>query len=179
MSYSNHSARIINAITYRAETGVIPGNSNVIRAAVNWARIQVELAYAKLQNTEAFAAHLQGQLGLELHWEIGGEEYNQYKEEAGLGKYHKALGELEQLVVMHLFKLSKLAMSGTGKQSSLLQQPYSYGLQAISSVNKSARVFNGDLRLFGKQLCGTMPKQQHSIPPGPPSRGKTSCSTHF
>jgi len=39
--------------------------------AINQARIQVELAFAKLQNTEALAAHLQGHLGLESHWEIG------------------------------------------------------------------------------------------------------------
>jgi len=98
-----------------ALTGVIPGDSNAIGAAVNQARIQVEVAYAKLQNAEAFAAHLQGQLGLESRWEIGGEEYSHYKEEAVLGKYCEALGELEQLVVMRLFELSKLAMSGTGK----------------------------------------------------------------
>ena len=84
-------------------------------AAINQAHIQVELAYAKLQNMEALTAHLQGQLGLESHWEIGGEEYNRYKEEAMFGKYHKALGELERLVIMHLFKLLNLAMSGTGK----------------------------------------------------------------
>ncbi|KAI6012336.1 hypothetical protein EDC04DRAFT_2870900 [Pisolithus marmoratus] len=70
--------------------------------------------YTKLQNTEVLAAHIQGQLGLESPWKVGGEEYNCYREEAMLGKYHKALGELEQLVIMHLFELSKLAMSGTG-----------------------------------------------------------------
>ena len=91
------------------------GDFNAMAAAINQACIQVELAYAKLQNAEALTAHLQDQLGLELHCEIGGEEYNCYKEEAMLGKYHKALGELEHLVVMRLFELSKLAMSGTGK----------------------------------------------------------------
>ena len=98
-----------------ALSGVIEGDFNAMAAAINQARIQVELAYVKLQNAEALTAHLQGQLGLELRWEIGGEEYNHYKEEAMLGKYRKALGELECLVIMHLFELSKLAMSGTGK----------------------------------------------------------------
>ena len=95
--------------------GVIEGDLNAIAAAINQARIHIELAYAKLQNAEALTAHLQGQLGLELSWEIGGEEYNHYKEEAMLGKYREALGELECLVVMRLFELLKLAMSGTGK----------------------------------------------------------------
>ncbi|KAI6095581.1 hypothetical protein EDD16DRAFT_1698587 [Pisolithus croceorrhizus] len=56
----------------------------------------------------------EGQLGLELPWKVGSEDYNCYKEEVTLGKYCEALGELEQLVVMHLFKLSKLGMLGTG-----------------------------------------------------------------
>ena len=98
-----------------ALSGVIEGDFNVMAAAINQAHIQVELAYVKLQNAEALTAHLQDQLGLELRCEIGGEEYNCYKEEAMLGKYREALGELEHLVVMRLFELSKLAMSGTGK----------------------------------------------------------------
>jgi len=118
---------ITDAIIFRAEwnnargaanealNGVIAGDLNAIGAAITQARIQVELAYVKLQNAEALAAHLQGQLGLESRWEVGNEEYNRYKEEAMLGKYREALSELERLVVMHLFELSKLAMSGTGK----------------------------------------------------------------
>ncbi|KAL4066814.1 hypothetical protein J3A83DRAFT_4374896 [Scleroderma citrinum] len=86
-------------------------------AAINQACIQVDLVYAKLQNAEALAAHLQGQLGLKLPWEVGGEEYMHYKEEATLSKYHEALDEVECLVIMHLFELSKLRMSQTGNKS--------------------------------------------------------------
>ena len=82
---------------------------------INQAHLQVDLAYAKLQNAEALAVNLQGQLDLESPWEIGGEEYMHYKEEAMLSKYHEALDEVECLVVMHLFELSKLGMSQTGK----------------------------------------------------------------
>ncbi|KIK21693.1 hypothetical protein PISMIDRAFT_103621 [Pisolithus microcarpus 441] len=98
-----------------ALSGVIEGDFSAMAAAINQARVRVELAYMKLQNTEALAAHIQGQLGLESPWKVGCEEYNCYREEAMLGKYRKALGELERLVVMRLFELSKLAMSGTGK----------------------------------------------------------------
>lgn len=59
------------------------------------------------------AVHLQIRLGLEACWEVGGKEYNCFKE-ATLGKYCKALNNLEHLVVMWLFELSKLLMSGTG-----------------------------------------------------------------
>lgn len=99
-----------------ALSGIIQGDFNAIAATINQARIQVDLAYTKLQNTEALAAHMQGQLGLESPWRVGGEEYNCYKEEAMFGRYCQALGELEQLVVMRLFELSKLSMSGTGKK---------------------------------------------------------------
>ncbi|KAI5984618.1 hypothetical protein EDD15DRAFT_2201177 [Pisolithus albus] len=114
-----------------ALSGIIPGDFSAMAAAINQARIRVELAYAKLQNTEVLAAHIQGQIGLESPWKVGDEEYNRYKEEAMLGKYREALGELERLVVMRLFELSKLAMSGTGYK---LHQQISKGLQRRSEA---------------------------------------------
>ena len=93
---------------------VIEGDLNMMAAVINQACIQFELAYAKLQNAEALVAHLQGQLGLEIPWEVDGEEYMCYKEEATLSKYHEALDEVECLVIMCLFELSKLGMSQTG-----------------------------------------------------------------
>ncbi|KAI6028158.1 hypothetical protein EDC04DRAFT_2869154 [Pisolithus marmoratus] len=98
-----------------ALSGIVEGDFSTMANAINQAHIWVKLAYTKFQNMEALAVHIQGQLGLELPWKVDGEEYNHYREEAMFGKYHKALGELEWLVVMHLFELSKLAMLGTGK----------------------------------------------------------------
>ncbi|KAI5980372.1 hypothetical protein EDC04DRAFT_2875760 [Pisolithus marmoratus] len=98
-----------------ALSGIVEGDFSTMANAINQACIWVKLAYTKLQNTEALAAHIQGQLGLESPWKVDGEEYNHYREEAMFGKYHEALGELEQLVIMCLFELSKLAMLGTGK----------------------------------------------------------------
>lgn len=60
-------------------------------------------------------AHVEIQLAMEVRWEIGGPEYNQFKMEARLGKYCTALNELERLVVMRLFELSKVSLSGTGE----------------------------------------------------------------
>jgi hypothetical protein len=93
---------------------VAVGDFSVITVAATNTRVQVELAFAKLQNMEVLAVHMQGQLGLESPWTIGGEEYNLYKEEAALGRYREALGELEGLVVMRLFELTKLSLSSTG-----------------------------------------------------------------
>ena len=83
-------------------------------AALKQARIHVDTAYQRLQHAEALVGHIQGQLGIEDRWEIGGNEYSQWKEEAKIMKYRSALDELERLVVMRLFELAKLGMSGTG-----------------------------------------------------------------
>jgi hypothetical protein len=93
---------------------VHPRDLSATRSALNRVHIHVDLAYTKLQNAQVLVAHLQQQLGLESAWEVGSAEYNRFKEEATLAKYREALSELEQLVVMHLFELSKISMSSTG-----------------------------------------------------------------
>jgi len=82
--------------------------------ALRQARILVDSSYAKLQHAEALVVHIETQLAVDKRWEIGGPEYQHFKEEASLGKYRAALDELECLVVMRLFELSKLSLSGTG-----------------------------------------------------------------
>jgi hypothetical protein len=98
----------------QALTNVPAGDLSQISAALSQARIHVDSAYAKLQNAEAFTAHTEMQLQIEERWEIGGDAYNQYKQEASLHQYRVALDDLEHLVVMRLFELSKLSLSGTG-----------------------------------------------------------------
>ncbi|KAG1727456.1 uncharacterized protein EDB91DRAFT_1239525 [Suillus paluster] len=73
------------------------------------------IQYVEVQNAEALVAHMEIQLRIEERWVIGGPKYIQFKEEATLGKYRMALNELECLVVMRLFELSKLSLSGTGR----------------------------------------------------------------
>ena len=96
-------------------SAITESDTNVMAVMLLQAHIQVDLAYMKLQNAEVLTAHFEGQLGIESCWEVGGTDYNQYKEEAMLGKYWEALYELEHLVVMHLFELSKLLMLDTGE----------------------------------------------------------------
>ena len=90
------------------------GDLAQVNATITKMHIMVDSAYAQLQNTEALASHLEGHIGIHPHWEVGSDDYNQYKEEATIMKYHAALDKLECLVVHHLFELSKLSMSGTG-----------------------------------------------------------------
>jgi hypothetical protein len=85
-----------------------------MNSALAQARIRVDSSYAKLQHAEALVAHTETQLTIDERWKIGGPEYQRFKEEASLGKYRSALDELERLVVMRLFELSKLSLSGTG-----------------------------------------------------------------
>jgi hypothetical protein len=83
--------------------------------ALAQARIRVDSSYAKLQHAEVLVAHVEVQLAVEARWEIGGQEYNQFKMEANISRYRAALDELERLVVMRLVELSKLSLSGTGE----------------------------------------------------------------
>jgi hypothetical protein len=99
-------------------TEVAASDLRQINTAITQARIQVDAAYAKLQNAEALTSHIETQLAIEEHWTVGGDNYKKYKDEASLQKYCVALDELERLVVMRLFELSKLSLSGTGKSTS-------------------------------------------------------------
>ncbi|KAG1735689.1 uncharacterized protein EDB91DRAFT_1056167 [Suillus paluster] len=75
------------------------------------------------------------QLHIEEHWVIGGPEYIQFKEEAILGKYRTALNELERLVAMRLFELSKLSLLGTGyKLRQQIRKALQHRLEAIHNA---------------------------------------------
>lgn len=88
-----------------------------MHVALNQAQVHIDGAYSKLQNVAAMALHLEIQLRINKWWEIGSEPYNHFHQEAPLLKYCTALDELEWLVVICLFELSKLSLSGTGKFS--------------------------------------------------------------
>ncbi|KAG2121788.1 hypothetical protein BD769DRAFT_1629343 [Suillus cothurnatus] len=70
-----------------------------------------------------------------IHHMQSGPEYNGFKMEACISKYHAALDELERLVVMRLFELSKLSLSGTGYK---LRQQISKALQRRSEAIRNA-----------------------------------------
>jgi hypothetical protein len=94
-----------------ALTNVAPHN---ISQVLFHSRRRVDAAYTKLQNGGAYVFTLEAQLGIEERWSVASPEYVRYQGEAVLQEYRKALDDLERLVVMRLFELSKLGMSGTG-----------------------------------------------------------------
>ncbi|KAG2112041.1 uncharacterized protein F5147DRAFT_744679 [Suillus discolor] len=88
------------------------GSFQEMHIAINQAWIRVGGAYSKLQNTEAMTSHLKIQLGIDKQWEISSEPYSQFRQEASLLTYCTALNDLERLIIMHLFELLKLLLSG-------------------------------------------------------------------
>ncbi|KAG2037923.1 hypothetical protein BDR03DRAFT_933774 [Suillus americanus] len=77
-----------------------------------------------LLSAKELAGHLEVQLGIDRQWEIGSKHY-----------YRSALDELKRLVVMCLFELSKLLLSGTGYK---LRQQITKALQCCSDAIQNA-----------------------------------------
>ena len=63
------------------------GNLEELSIAIKWSCVHVDTAYAKLQHVETHTRNVEMRLGIQLRWEIGGEEYKRYKTEATLVKY--------------------------------------------------------------------------------------------
>ncbi|KAG2070458.1 hypothetical protein BDR04DRAFT_1018747 [Suillus decipiens] len=95
-------------------TSIPTGSLQEIKNALTQAWICVDSSYVKLQHAEGLVMHIETQLAVDQWWEIGEPEYQCFKE-VSLSKYHTTLDELEHLMVMRLFELSKLSLSGTGK----------------------------------------------------------------
>ena len=109
MEWNEARAAVNNALT-----GVHLCDLAAVSNAICHTGAQVDRTYAALQHANVMATTLQMQLGLESPWEVGDEQYTRYKKEIAMTKYRCALDELEHLVVMRLFELSKLSLSGTG-----------------------------------------------------------------
>ncbi|KAG8220664.1 hypothetical protein J3R82DRAFT_2946 [Butyriboletus roseoflavus] len=116
-------------------------------ATLNKAHVRVDTAYQQLQHAKALVGHIQSLLNIQECWEIGGDKYNQWKEEAMITKYHAALDELERLVMMCYLNLRNSACQAL----------------AISFVSKSPKPFSDILRQFEVQSATTIRKHQHSI----------------
>ncbi|KAG1846898.1 hypothetical protein F4604DRAFT_1884124 [Suillus subluteus] len=133
-------------------TRIAASSLQKINEVLTQARIRVDSSYVKLQHAEALVAHVKIQLAGETRWEVGGPEWNEFKMEARIGKYHAALDELERLVVMCLFELSKLSLSGTGYK---LHQQISKALQRHSKAIRNAiNRFLGEFDLLRHSRAG-------------------------
>ncbi|KAI6011388.1 hypothetical protein PISMIDRAFT_55938, partial [Pisolithus microcarpus 441] len=121
-------------VANNALTEVPVGNLEELSIAIKRSRLRVDTSYVKLQYAETHTSNVEMRLGIQPRWEIGGEEYKRYKAEATMVKYRAALDELERLVVMRLFELSKIAMSAGYK----LRQQIGKALQRRSETIRNA-----------------------------------------
>jgi hypothetical protein len=85
-----------------------------IQNALLLARNRIDSAYTKLQNAETLVCSIEGNLSIQERWTASSPEYIKFHEETVITNYQAALDELERLVVMRLFELAKLSVSGTG-----------------------------------------------------------------
>ncbi|TFY55866.1 hypothetical protein EVJ58_g7981 [Rhodofomes roseus] len=75
------------------------------------------------------------ELDLAYWWTRGTPEYAQAEKDLLMHEYHKAIDNLEQLVIQRLFELTKLRMSGVGYK---LREKISKGLKARAEAIKKA-----------------------------------------
>jgi hypothetical protein len=107
----------------RREWEVARGAANQVLTAISPADIQktllharnrVDSAYTKLQTAETLVCSIEMNLSIQEQWTVCSPEYIKFREETVLTNYRAALDELERLVVMRLFELAKISVSGTG-----------------------------------------------------------------
>ncbi|KAF8230099.1 hypothetical protein L208DRAFT_1283528 [Tricholoma matsutake] len=85
-----------------------------INVAINQVWRRVDTAYLKLQHAESYVETLENSLNIAEQWTAALAEYQTYHQANVQTNYKRALDELEQLVVMQLFELTKMSTSGTG-----------------------------------------------------------------
>jgi len=64
--------------------------------------------------TSNLIGKLEAKLGIKTRWTTDHPDYKTYYKENVVTEYQKAVDELERLVVMRLFELTKMGASGTG-----------------------------------------------------------------
>lgn len=86
-----------------------------IQQSIAQAHHRVNSAYTKLQNAETLVCDLETSLQITERWTPTSPEYQKFYQENVTTKYRATIDELERLVVMRLFELTKMSNSGTGK----------------------------------------------------------------
>lgn len=74
----------------------------------------MDLTAVKMEAAQAHVLTLEARLQITERWTPSSSEYQKYHEENVKTQYQKAIDELERLVVMRLFELTKMNASGTG-----------------------------------------------------------------
>ena len=108
--------------------------------AITQVQRRVDTAYSKLQNAESYVETLENSLNIKECWSSTSPEYQSFYQQTVQMNYERALDELERLVVMRLFELTKMSTSGTGTvHLSILGDLLNFK-QGTNSVVKSERL---------------------------------------
>ena len=83
---------------------------------INQARRNLDFASAKLRHAQQYVATIEIDLDIDERWTKSSPEYQEFYQEHVLTNYSKAVDNLERLVVMRLFELTKMSSSGTGER---------------------------------------------------------------
>lgn len=93
---------------------IVPAPPN-IHLAISHAQEWINLATKKMDAAGDVVHKLEETLNISEQWMDSSPEYIKYHQEVILTSYRKAIDELERLVIMRLFELTKMSASGTGK----------------------------------------------------------------
>ena len=91
--------------------------SNITPLTMNQVRCHLDAALAKVQHAEEYVCTLEIELDIRPCWTELDEEYKEFYQQTVVTNYSNALDELEHLVIMCLFELAKMSMSGIGKKN--------------------------------------------------------------
>lgn len=138
--------------------------SGPIHLAMAQIRRRVDTAYSKMQNAESYVESLENSLDIEKRWTEDSAEYKVFYQENVLTNYERALDELERLVVMRLFELTKMSSSGTGLSIQWSNRRLLYVQQVTGYVVKLGKHSNGGRRPSGMQSVGTIYKLPNLLP---------------
>jgi hypothetical protein len=153
--------------------------SGPIHVAITQARRRVDTAYSKLQNAESYVENLENNLGIEERWSNISPEYQAFYQQNVQTSYERALDELERLVVMRLFELTKMSTSGTGTMRLSILIDCSFFKQGTNSGAKLARLSSVVPRRFEMPSAVTIYKQQNWCHHAHPYLGRKSSTTAF
>jgi hypothetical protein len=88
--------------------------SGPIHLMMGQVHCRIDTAYSKMQNAESYVESLENSLDIEQRWTEASPDYKTFYQENVLTNYEWALDDLEWLVVMQLFELTKMSSLGTG-----------------------------------------------------------------
>ena len=135
-----------------------------INTALSQARCCVDTAYSKLQNAESYVESIENSLQIEEWWTMASLEYKMFYQENVVTSYERALDELERLIVMRLFELTKMSTSGTGKLFLFTLKISEQIGQVTSFAARLGRPSSDDPKPSGMPSIVTTPRWPSSLP---------------